>query len=210
MDVSQYLKIATFVPFCDAAPHIQISGPAIYTKNPHRHNTTAPHCNPNTCHTPPVPTGLVNPKPNPLTPRPEPHIHISHIPPTPPTSSSALAFLSTRHYTWTTCTTHTLTPALLSPAQHTYMQHKQYTHHSHHTHIGYEDNLTDRSRTTTWLQRPSSKSERNLIILQVNINGIKNKRLIQDTCRWVPTEGVCLETYGRNLFNDSHLYEHWT
>ena len=66
-------------------------------------------------------------------------------------------------------------------------------HHSHRnnrTHnIGYYDNLTNSSRTTTGLltpHRPSSKSERNLIILQVNINGLRNtleelKLLIHDT-----------------------------
>ena len=62
------------------------------------------------------------------------------------------------------------------------MQHKQqYTHHSHSNHlihIGYHDKLTDIQKTTTDTtqgHRPSSKSERNLIILQVNINRIKNK-----------------------------------
>ena len=75
------------------------------------------------------------------------------------------------------------------------MQHKQmYTHHTHshrRIHIGYQDNLRqtkDDHMTTDTTQghRPSSKSERNLIILQVNINGIKNKLeelklLIHDT-----------------------------
>ena len=56
-------------------------------------------------------------------------------------------------------------------------------HHSHRntrTHnIGYDDNLTNKPRTTPGLltqhntHRPSS--ERNLIILQVNINGLRNK-----------------------------------
>ena len=66
-------------------------------------------------------------------------------------------------------------------------------HHSHRnnrTHnIEYYDNLTNKPRTTTGLltpHRPSSKSERNLIILQVNINGFRNKLeelklLIHDT-----------------------------
>ena len=55
-------------------------------------------------------------------------------------------------------------------------------HHSHRnncTHnIGYYDNLANRPRTTTGLltpHKPSSKSERNLIILQVNINRLRNK-----------------------------------
>ena len=66
-------------------------------------------------------------------------------------------------------------------------------HHSHRnnrTHnIGYYDNLTDRPMTTSTTQAhiPSSKSEKkNLILLQVNINGLKNKLeelklLIHDT-----------------------------
>ena len=104
-----------------------------------------------TCPTPSVPTGLVKPKPNslihspPLHPhRPEPkHIHISHTPPTP---------LTTTHLKHVTCTRqkhlnhvyrliHALTAntpppdphtALPSPSQQTRMQHKQqYMHHSH-------------------------------------------------------------------------------
>ena len=74
--------------------------------------------------------------------------------------------------------------------QHTQMQHKQqYMHHSHcNTHtIGYHDNrtdniwyhddLTDRPMTihTTQAHIPSSKSEINIIILQVNINRLKYK-----------------------------------
>ena len=63
------------------------------------------------------------------------------------------------------------------------MQHKQqYMHHSHRNNrtpnIGYYDNLTNRPRTTTGLltpHKPSNKSEKNLIILQVNINGLRNK-----------------------------------
>ena len=69
---------------------------------------------------------------------------------------------------------------------------QQYIHHIHRnnrTHnIGYQDNLTDRPRTTntTKAHKPSSKHERNLIKLQVNINGIMNKLeelklLIHDT-----------------------------
>ena len=54
-------------------------------------------------------------------------------------------------------------------------------HHSYRNNrihnIEYHDNLTDIPRTTNTTQahRPSSKSERNLIILQVNINRFKNK-----------------------------------
>ena len=51
------------------------------------------------------------------------------------------------------------------------------SHSNHHIHIGYHDNLTDRPKTidTTQGHRPSSESEKNIIILQANINGIKNK-----------------------------------
>ena len=66
--------------------------------------------------------------------------------------------------------------------KHAHIQHKQqYTHHSHHNHrihIGYQDNLMDRPRTTTCLHtphKPCSKSERNLIILHFNIKGMKKK-----------------------------------
>ena len=68
-------------------------------------------------------------------------------------------------------------------------------HHSHRNSrtrsMGYYDNLTGRPRTTTGLlaphtHRPSGKGERNLIILQVNINGLRNileelKLFIHDT-----------------------------
>ena len=62
------------------------------------------------------------------------------------------------------------------------MQHKQqYMYHGHrgsrtHT-MGCYDSLTDYHRTanTTQTHRPSSESEINLIILQVNLNGLGNK-----------------------------------
>ena len=140
--------------------------------------------------------GLV--KPNPIfssthsnhTASSQTHAHVTHSTNTYYTHHKHV--ICTRQNTRTTCTTHTcthrnhtspgphtsiaVTPAL---SQHTHIQ--QYTPHSHRnnrTHnIGYYDNLTKRPRTTTGLQthRPSSKSERNLIILQVNINGLRNK-----------------------------------
>ena len=91
---------------------------------------------------------------------------------------------------------HTSISVTIAPSQHTHMQHKQqYMYHSHRnnrTHnIAYHANLTNRPRTTTGLltphkHRPSSKSERNLIILQVNIHRLINKLeelnlLIHDT-----------------------------
>ena len=130
--------------------------------NSHTLNTTATKTQ-----TPlsPVPPGLVKTKPNPVTP------NTSHPAP------------SQKQNTWTTnIRTHrnnspgppTSITVTLAFSQHTHMQHKQqYMHVSHHTHnIGYHDNLTDRpwSTNTTQAHRPSSKSERNLIILQVNIN----------------------------------------
>ena len=80
----------------------------------------------------------------------------------------------------------------------THMQHKQrYMHHSHRNNrtnsIGYYGNLTNRPRTTTGLltpYKPSRKSERNLIILQFTINGLRNKLeelklLIHDTHAYI-------------------------
>ena len=72
------------------------------------------------------------------------------------------------------------------------MQHKQqYMHHSHRnnrTHnIGYYDNLTNRPRTTTGLLTPHKHTDPAVkVILQVNINGLRNKLeelklLIHDT-----------------------------
>ena len=88
---------------------------------------------------------------------------------------------------------HCCQPHTTTLPQQTHLQHKQqYTHHSHSNHpihTGYDDKLTDRPKTTTYTTqgyRSSSKSERNLIILHISINGIKNKLeelklLIHDT-----------------------------
>ena len=159
---------------------------------PHAVEMAAKHRH--TSHTPPVTTGLVKPKPNPLIPlstHTAPSIHISHTPPTPLTtlisSTSPVLDKTPEPPLPPTATTsprtphqHCRQPRTLS--QDTHRQHKQqYMHHSHRnnrTHnIGYYDNLTDGPRTTSTTQahRPSSKSESNLIILQVNINGLKNK-----------------------------------
>ena len=62
-----------------------------------------------------------------------------------------------------------------SHSQHTHIQHKQqYTHHSHRIHIGTKTtSQIDQGRPHyyTKAHRPSSKSDKNLIILQVNKNG---------------------------------------
>ena len=145
-----------------------------------RHNTTpplqapyqsTPHTPPQPKHrhmsnTPPVPTGLVNPKPNSLIYSPPLHPHRPK-PNTYSTNTSHKHVTCTRQNTWTThtCThrnhtspgPHTSTAVTLAPSQHTHMQ--QYMYHSHHnnrTHnIGYYDNLTNRPRTTTGLLTPS-------------------------------------------------------
>ena len=74
---------------------------------------------------------------------------------------------------------HCRQPRTITLSQQTHKQ--QYTHHSqsnHRIHTGYHDKLTDDNMTTDTTQghRPSSKSDRNLVRLQVNINVIKNSR----------------------------------
>ena len=78
---------------------------------------------------------------------------------------------------------HTSIAITLAPShyQYTHIQQKQQnTHQSPHPHVvprqphrqAKDDYMTTH---TTQAHRPSSKSERNLIILPVDINGIKNK-----------------------------------
>ena len=157
------------------------------------HTTATKHMS----NTPPVLTGLVKPKPNslihsphsPPTPLRAKHIHMSHTPPTPLTSTSPVLDKTPEprvpliHALTTTTHPPDYIPALPSPSH----PHSIYTCNTNNctcitvtaTHnIGYyHDNLTNIPRTnnTTQTHRPSSKSKRNLIILQVNINGIKNK-----------------------------------
>ena len=168
-----------------ARHNTQIPGPAIYTENPdsHRHNTTpllptlvqAPYPLPtyitatktqtHVQHSPcPQRIGKAQTKfSHPLTPLSK-HIHMSHTPPTPLTSTSPVldktpeprvplihALTAPRPYTSTAVT--------LPLSQHTHMQHKQqYMHHSHRNNrtqnIGYYNNLTNRPRTTTGLLTP--------------------------------------------------------
>ena len=161
---------------------------------------------PNTTHTTETKTPLspcysrilVMPKPNLVTDSPPPrakhtpvthsiytsnHTYLQHVTCTSQTPERVLPIYA---LTATTPPTEP-TSALTSPSQQTHMQHKQlYIHHSHRNNrtnnIRCHDNLTERPRTTTGRQtphRPISKSERNLIILQVNINGLK--LLIHDT-----------------------------
>ena len=166
--------------------------------------------------TPPVPRGLVKPKPNslihsppsPPTPPRAKHIHMSHTPPTPLTSTSPVLDKTPEPrvpliHTLTATTPHPYpTPALPSPSHpHTLTAHTHATQttvhashspqqpHAQHRVLRQPHKQTKdyhRTANTTQTHRPSSKSERNLIILQVNINGLRNKLeelklLIHDT-----------------------------
>ena len=202
----------------------------IQTHTSHRHNTTPPlptlvqapyPPTPNTppqpkhrhmSNTPPVPTGLVKPKPNslihsppsPPTPPQAKHMHMSQTPPTPLTSTSPVLDKTPEPrvpliHALTTTTPHPdPTPALPSPS-HSHSTHTTQTtvqasqspqqpHTQHRVLRQHHKQTKDYHRTTNTTQthRPSSKSERNLIILQVNINGLRNKLeelklLIHDT-----------------------------
>ena len=215
----------------------------IQTPNSHRFNTTSslqtlvqspthsPPTRPtpsqpkhrHTSSTPPVPTGLVKPKPNPLIHSPPPlptpprakHIHILHTPPTPlipritliHSTSDVLDTIPeprvphTCHALATITPYPSPTPAFPSPSHHHILS--AYTHatqttvhasqlqqpaHPHrvpqqpHRQTKDDHMATD----TTQGNRPSSKSEINLITLQINISGIKIKLgelklLIHDT-----------------------------
>ena len=123
----------------------------IQTHTSHRHNTTPPlptlvqaHSPPtppqpkhrHMSNTPPVPTGLVKPKPNslihsppsPPTPPQAKHIHMSHTPPTPLTSTSPVLDKTPEPrvpliHALTATTPHPdTTPALPSPS-HTHSTH---------------------------------------------------------------------------------------
>ena len=140
--------------------------PALPTQPKHRHIS----------HTPPVPSGLVNPKPNLLTyshhtcHSPEPNTyHTLHLQfsPHPPYSSIARLIHYTQHlnhvYHLYTHTPHSLQPHFPRP-HHQHFHHPRtlsaYSHHTkttvhaaqrnHQTHnTWYQDNLTNRPRTTT-------------------------------------------------------------
>ena len=153
--------------------------------------------------TPTVPTGLVKPKPNsvihspPSPPTPPRAINMSHTPPTPLTSTSPVLDKTPEPRVpllhALTATTHhpDPTPALPSPSHpHTLTAHTHATQttvhvsqspqqpHAQHRVLRQPHKQTKdyhRTTNTTQTHRPSSKSERNLIILQVNINGLRNK-----------------------------------
>ena len=160
--------------------------------------------------TPPVPRGLVKPKPNslihsppsPPTPPRAKHIHMSHTPPTPLTSTSPVLDKTPEPrvpliHALTATTPHPdPTPALPSPSHphstHICKQttvHASQSPHAQHRVLRQPHKQTKdyhRTTNTTQTHRPSSKGEINLIILQVNINGLSNKLeelklLIHDT-----------------------------
>ena len=127
--------------------------------------------------------------PSPPTPPRAKHIHMSHTPPTPLTSTSPVLDKTPeprvpRIHALTATTPHPdPTPALPSPS-HPHSTHTcntstvhasqslQQPHAQHRVLRQPHKQTKDYHRTTNTTQthRPSSKSERNLIILQVNIN----------------------------------------
>ena len=180
----------------------------IQTHTSHRHNTSPPlptlvqapyplptYTPPQPKHrhmsnTPPVPTGLVKPKPNspihsspsPPTPPRAKHIHMSHTPPTPLTSTS---FVLDKTPEPRVPLIHALTATTPHPGPHTSTavtlahthatqttihasQSPQQPHAQHRVLRQPHKQTKDYHRTTNTTQthRPSSKSERNLIILQ--------------------------------------------
>ena len=155
-------------------PHTDITPPhgsRPWSKPPTHSPPTPPQ--PNHRHmsnTPPVPTGLVKPKPNslihspPLHPHPpsQTHTHVTHSTNTSHSTQARYLYkakhLNHVYHTYThspqqhlprTLHQHCCHPRTLTA--HTHMQHKQqHMHHSNRTHtIWYYDNLTNRSRTTT-------------------------------------------------------------
>ena len=160
----------------------------------------------------PKPNPVTHSPPTPPTPPRAKNIHMSHTPPTPlatlvSSTSPALAKTTKPRVPpiyALTATTHppNHTPALSAPshlnslAAHTHAtqitvpvsQSPQQPHRQHKVPRQPHRHTKDYHMTTniTQAHRPSSKNERNLIILQDNINGFKNKLeelklLIHDT-----------------------------
>ena len=195
-------------------PHTDITPPhrSRPLSKPPTHSPPTPPTPPQPKHrhmsnTPPVPRGLVKPKPNYLIHphRPEPN---THTPPAPLTSTSPVLDKTPEPRL---PLIHALTATTPSPGPHTSTAVTLAPSHSHSTHTCNTNNSTcitvtattarttygttttsqtpndyHRTTNTTQTRRPSSKSERNLIIPQVNINGLRNKLeelklLIHDT-----------------------------
>ena len=164
---------------------------------PHLHHQHHCNQNTHTSNTLPVPTGLVKPKPNPLihsppsppTPPRAKHMHISHTPPTPLFPSTTLihntsaaintileprvpptcpalttpALPSTSHHHTLSADTHT-TQTTVHASQSQQPSHPHRLPRQPHRHTKDDHMTTD----TTQGHRPSSKSERNLIILLIH------------------------------------------
>ena len=168
----------------DQATHPLPTTRPIQPQPKHRHTT----------HTHPVPTGLVKPKPNPSTYSPHSSYPAPSQTPPPHISSSEEILLPSSNHTYTKSTPNHIHHHYAPSVTPTHMTHTisssatTYAPHCHPWICG--QTLLDYHRTTNTTQahRPSSKSERYFIILQFNINGLKNKLeehklLIHDTLR---------------------------
>ena len=167
----------------------------------------------------PKPNPLIHSPPSPPTPPQAKHIHISHTPPTPhiprttlihntstaldtipeprvpptcpalttPHPSPTPALPSTSHHHTLSADTHA-TQTTVHASQSQQPPHPHRVPRQPHRQTEDDHMTTD----TTQGHRPSSKCERYLIILQVNINGVKNKPeelklLIHDTHAYIIT-----------------------
>ena len=118
------------------------------------------------------------PTPSPPTPLRAKHIHMSHNPPTPLTTLPRTPHQHCHH----TLTAHTLATQTTVHAS----QSPQQPHSQHRVLRRPHKQTKDYHRTINTTQTHRPRSERNLIILQVNINGLRNKLeelklLIHDT-----------------------------
>ena len=130
---------------------------------------------------PRLPKPLIHSPPTPLTPPPAKQIHISHKTPSPSTTSITTRTsnaaespvpVSSPSATNTQVTLNTTIATPTATALPTQTQHiDRVVPNSDTT----QTIRTAHTANTTSIHKPSSNNERNLIILQVNINGINNK-----------------------------------
>ena len=141
-------------------------------------------------HTPPTPLTSTSPV---LDKTPEPRVPLIHAltattphpDPTPALPSPSHPHTLTAHTHATQTTVHASQSPQQPHAQHRVLRQPHKQTKDYH-----------RTANTTQTHRPSSKSERNLIILQVNINGLRNKLeelklLIHDTHKKYITSHQC-------------------
>ena len=149
----------------------------------HQHTSNSPTSPPKMTN-PSLPKPLIHSPPTPPTPPPAKQIHISHKTPSPSTTPRISITTRTSNAaecpvpvsspsatnTQVTLNTTIATPiATALPTQ---------THHTDRVVPNSDKTRTIRTAhtaNTTSIHKPSSNNERNLIILQVNINGINNK-----------------------------------